>query len=206
MAPICLPMNAFVRGETPLCFDIFPLDRNWGRGKEGTAVSFYCFYLSSHLRRFFFYLSSLKLNNKKALIFIITHYYFQTKTSHQKNSERKEISRNVTWLHVWIQSEGKGQWERSRKYLWKPSFRWLRSIPLPTHTLISHYRLWLYKVARVEWKQYIYNNPLWTHIFLIWYSSLIIIFICRIQFSLSITPLPSLNFIDKMEYKKVKNL
>lgn len=140
MAPICLPMNAFVRGETPLCFDIFPLDRNWGRRKEGTAVSLYCFYLSSRLRRFFFYLSSLKLNNKKALIFIIAHYYFQTKTSHQKNSELKEISRNVTWLHVWIQSEGKGQWERSQKYLWKHSFRWLRSIPLPTHTLISHYR------------------------------------------------------------------
>lgn len=140
MAPICLPMNAFVRGEGPLRFGILPLDRNKARGKEGAAVSFHCFYLSSHLRSCFFYLSSLKPNNKEALIFIIGHYYFQTKTGYQKNSEGKEISRNVVWLHVWIQSGGKAPWERSWKYLCKCSFRPQRSFASPTHTLISHYR------------------------------------------------------------------
>lgn len=119
MAPICLPMNAFLRGERPLCFDIFPLDRNQERGKQSTTVSFYCFYLSSHLRRLV-YLSSLKSHNKKPLLIIITHY-FQTKTGCQKNSEQKEISRNVPRSHVdflcyLVDSvRRKARWERSRK-------------------------------------------------------------------------------------------
>lgn len=85
MAPICLPMNAFLRGERLLCFDIFPLDRNLELGEGSISVSFYCFYLSSYLRRFFLYLLSLSQEQKKKKKFhTITHYYFQTKNSLSK--------------------------------------------------------------------------------------------------------------------------
>lgn len=84
MAPIYLPMNAFLRGERPLCFDIFPLDRNLERGEGSISVSFYCFYLSGCLRRVFLYLLSLSQEQKKKKIRTITHYYFQTKTSLSK--------------------------------------------------------------------------------------------------------------------------
>lgn len=107
MAPICLPMNAFVRGEGPLCFGILPLDRNKARGKEGTAVSFHCFYLSNHLRSFFFYLSSLKLNNKEALIFIIGHYYFQTKTGYQKIQKGKKSPEMLSDCMCGFSQEGR---------------------------------------------------------------------------------------------------
>lgn len=92
MPPICLPMNAFLRGERPLCFNTFPLDRNLGRGKGGTSVSFYCFYLSSYLRRFFYFLSLNPKQKKKKKFCTITHYYFQKKN---RLSKKFRMGRNL---------------------------------------------------------------------------------------------------------------
>lgn len=99
MAPICLPMNAFLRGERPLCFNVSPWTETGGGRRRVLCVILLFFNLSNSLRRFFFYLPSLKPNNNKNDFFhTITYYYFQTKQFIKKNLSRKEISRNVIWL------------------------------------------------------------------------------------------------------------
>lgn len=67
--------------ERDLCASIFsPWTETWGGGRVGTSVSFYCFYLSSYLRRFFYFLSlNPKQKKKKKKFCTITHYYFQKK-------------------------------------------------------------------------------------------------------------------------------
>ena len=103
MAPICLPMNAFLRGERLLCFDIFPLDRNLEWGEGSISVSFCCFYLSSYLRRFFLYLLSLSQEQKKKKNFtLLLAIISRPKTVYQKNSGWEETFRNILWMQVYF--------------------------------------------------------------------------------------------------------
>ena len=95
MAPICLPMNAFLRGERPLRFGIFPLDRNLEWGKGSISASFYCSYLSSYLRRFFLYLLSLSQEQKKRKK---SHYYsllFPDKKTVKQFIKKFRMGRNL---------------------------------------------------------------------------------------------------------------
>lgn len=98
----------------------------------------------------------------------------------------------------WIQSVEEALWERvSQKNSSLYMFFCTTEIPPTPPTQFCIIALWLYKIVHVEWKQYTYNNPLLTHIFLVWYPSLIIFFMCMIQFSLSIKSLFSLDFMDE---------
>ena len=102
MAPIYLPMNAFLRGERPLCFDIFPLDRNLERGEGSISVSFYCFYLSGCLRRVFLYLLSLSQEQKKKKFALLLTIISRPKPVYPKNSGWEETFRNILWLPVYF--------------------------------------------------------------------------------------------------------
>lgn len=145
MAPICLPMNAFVRGEG-LWALLFPPGQELRAGEEGTSVSFYCFYLSSSLRRFFFYLLNLKPNKKKVfsiLLLIITSRHKQVIKKIQDGKKSPEMSPGYmcplsdTW---WFLPAGEALRERiGKKNLCICSLIPLRSPTTGTYTLILHH-------------------------------------------------------------------
>lgn len=83
----------------------------------GTSVSFYCFYLSSYLRRFFYFLS---LNPKQKKKQKILHYYsllFPEKKhvtkkiqDGKKSPEMPSDCRCISSDTWWIQSVGEALW------------------------------------------------------------------------------------------------
>ena len=118
MAPICLPMNAFLRGERLVCFDIFPLDRSLESGEGSISVSFYCFYLSSYLRRFFLYLLSLSQEEKKnshyySLLFPDQKQFIKKIQDGKKPSETSYECKCISSDTWWIQSVGEAVWKKN---------------------------------------------------------------------------------------------
>ena len=208
MAPICLPMNAFLRGERLLCFDIFPLDRNleWGEGSIFEKILPLPSKLKSRAKK------KKKISHYYSLLFPDQKQFIKKIQDGKKPSETSYECKCISSDTWWIQSVGEAVWKKnSSLYM----LFYNTEIP-PTHTHI-HTHTHTHRLILYLWAMTVQGCPCWvktTHLQSSFVNTYIFGGISFIDYLfLCINPIFSFNKVTawpwfhewEMEYKKATN-